>query len=134
MIKILTIARFASVVVYASAATLEAANAPGSASRHWTADNGNGTYSNPLFYEEFEDPDVIRVGDDYYFAGTTMHMNPAVQIMRHHAHVAHQSPLIRHPAKHARPRHRHLAWCQSRAEKRSGVQVEDRRVNGSRHS
>ena len=34
-----------------------------------------------MFYEEFEDPDVIRVGDDYYLAGTTMHMNPAVQIM-----------------------------------------------------
>ena len=52
-----------------------------SPSRHWTADNGNGTYSNPLFSEEFEDPDVIRVGSDYYLAGTTMHMNPGVQIM-----------------------------------------------------
>ena len=51
------------------------------AAKHWTADNGNGTYSNPLFYEEFEDPDVIRVDDDYYLAGTTMHMNPAVQLM-----------------------------------------------------
>jgi beta-xylosidase len=51
------------------------------AARSWTADNGNGTYSNPLFHEEFEDPDVIRVGEDYYLAGTTMHMNPAVQIM-----------------------------------------------------
>jgi len=50
--------------------------------KHWTADNGNGTYSNPLFYEEFEDPDVIRVGDTYYLAGTTMHMNPAVQLMQ----------------------------------------------------
>ncbi len=47
----------------------------------WTADNGNGTYSNPLFYEEFEDPDPIRVGDDYYLAGTTMHMNPAVIVL-----------------------------------------------------
>jgi signal peptidase I len=28
------------------------------ATKHWTADNGNGTYSNPLFYEEFEDPDI----------------------------------------------------------------------------
>ncbi len=54
---------------------------PPAATKHWTADNGNGTYSNPLFYEEFEDPDVIRVGDDYYLAGTTMHMMPAVQIM-----------------------------------------------------
>jgi xylan 1,4-beta-xylosidase len=55
--------------------------APQGADTCWTADNGNGTYSNPLFYEEFEDPDVIRVGDDYYLAGTTMHMNPAVQLM-----------------------------------------------------
>src|SRR5215469_5029703 len=47
----------------------------------WTADNGNGTYSNPLFYEEFEDPDVLRVGDDYYLAGTTMHMNPALIVL-----------------------------------------------------
>ena len=31
----------------------------------WTADNGNGTYTNPLFYDEFSDPDIIRVGDDY---------------------------------------------------------------------
>jgi xylan 1,4-beta-xylosidase len=49
--------------------------------KNWTADNGNGTYSNPLFYEEFEDPDPIRVGDDYYLAGTTMHMMPAVIVM-----------------------------------------------------
>ncbi|MFC1551168.1 family 43 glycosylhydrolase [Candidatus Latescibacterota bacterium] len=59
------------------------AQAPaGSVEKNWTADNGNGTYSNPLFYEEFEDPDIIRVGDTYYLAGTTMHMNPAVQIMQ----------------------------------------------------
>src|SRR5512145_577601 len=51
------------------------------AARHWTADNGNGAYSNPLFYGEFEDPDVIRVGDDYYLVGTTMHMNPALEIL-----------------------------------------------------
>jgi xylan 1,4-beta-xylosidase len=51
------------------------------APRSWTADNGNGTYSNPLFYEEFEDPDVIRVGEDYYLAGTTMHMNPALIVL-----------------------------------------------------
>lgn len=36
----------------------------------WTADNGNGTYTNPIFYEEFPDPDLIKVGDDYYLTGT----------------------------------------------------------------
>ena len=37
-------------------------------SKSWSADNGNGTYTNPLTYDEFSDPDVIRVGDDYYLA------------------------------------------------------------------
>lgn len=54
---------------------------PPAATKHWTADNGNGTYSNPLFYGEFEDPDPIRVGEDYYLAGTTMHMMPAVELL-----------------------------------------------------
>jgi beta-xylosidase len=63
------------------ATTLDSSGLPLAATKHWTADNGNGTYSNPLFYEEFDDPDVIRVGEDYYLAGTTMHMMPAVQIM-----------------------------------------------------
>lgn len=50
-------------------------------SQSWTADNGNGTYSNPLFYEEFSDPDIIRVGEDFYMAGTTMHAMPGVIVM-----------------------------------------------------
>ena len=47
----------------------------------WTADNGNGTFTNPLFYDEFSDPDVLRVGDDYYLAGTTMHTVPGLVIL-----------------------------------------------------
>ena len=29
--------------------------------RSWTADNGNGTYTNPLFYDEFSDPDILMI-------------------------------------------------------------------------
>lgn len=47
----------------------------------WTADNGNGTFTNPLFYDEFSDPDLIRVGDDYYLTGTTMHTMPGLPIL-----------------------------------------------------
>lgn len=47
----------------------------------WTADNGNGTYTNPLFYDEFSDPDMIRVGGDFYLAGTTMHCVPGVVVL-----------------------------------------------------
>ncbi len=47
----------------------------------WMADNGNGTYTNPLFYDEFSDPDLIRVGDDYYLTGTTMHSMPGLPVL-----------------------------------------------------
>ncbi|MHA6297486.1 glycoside hydrolase family 43 protein [Devosia sp. CAU 1758] len=47
----------------------------------WTADNGNGTYTNPLFYEEFSDPDIIRVGADFYMTGTTMHTMPGLPVL-----------------------------------------------------
>ena len=52
-----------------------------SSAQSWTADNGNGTFTNPLFYDEFSDPDIIRVGDDYYLAGTTMHSVPGLVIL-----------------------------------------------------
>ena len=48
----------------------------------WTPDNGNGTFTNPLFYDEFSDPDIIRVGDWFYLTGTTMHAMPGLPILR----------------------------------------------------
>ena len=49
--------------------------------RTWTSDNGDGTFTNPLFYDEFSDPDMIRVGDDYYLTGTTNHSSPGLPIL-----------------------------------------------------
>ena len=47
----------------------------------WVADNGNGTYANPLFFDEFSDCDLIRVGSDYYLTGTTMHSMPGLPVL-----------------------------------------------------
>ena len=58
-----------------------AVRAPTGLAQTWSADNGNGTYSNPLFYEEFSDPDLIRVGSDFYLTGTTMHSMPGLPIL-----------------------------------------------------
>ncbi|HLP16225.1 MAG TPA: family 43 glycosylhydrolase, partial [Bacteroidota bacterium] len=55
--------------------------APKAPGQSWTADNGNGTYTNPLFYDEFSDPDMIRVGDDFYLTGTTMHCVPGLPVL-----------------------------------------------------
>jgi CBS domain-containing protein len=48
----------------------------------WLADNGNGTFTNPLFFDEFSDPDLIRVGSDYYMTGTAMHSMPGLPVLR----------------------------------------------------
>jgi beta-xylosidase len=72
---------FAGTSLLCLGATPDSSGSSAAVAQSWTADNGNGTYSNPLFYEEFEDPDVIRVGEDYYLAGTTMHMNPALIVL-----------------------------------------------------
>jgi len=56
--------------------------ATGLSTKTWTPDNGNGTFTNPLFYDEFSDPDLIRVGDWFYLTGTTMHAMPGLPILR----------------------------------------------------
>jgi xylan 1,4-beta-xylosidase len=66
---------------WAVVAASVAITAPAAHAQSWTADNGNGTYTNPLFYEEVSDPDVIRVGDDFYLATTTMHVVPGVVVL-----------------------------------------------------
>ena len=67
--------RLATVILFAVSYLLP------SSAQSWTADNGNGTFTNPLFYDEFSDPDILRVGDDYYLAGTTMHAVPGLVIL-----------------------------------------------------
>lgn len=47
----------------------------------WTADNGDGTFSNPLMFGDYPDNDIIRVGDTYYMSSTSMHLFPACPIM-----------------------------------------------------
>ena len=56
--------------------------APAAVPQTWTADNGNGTFTNPLFFDEFSDPDMIRVGSDFYLTGTTMHSMPGLPVLR----------------------------------------------------
>ena len=46
----------------------------------WNADNGDGTFTNPLMWGDWPDPDVIRVGDDFYMVSTSMHYVPGCPI------------------------------------------------------
>src|SRR4051794_38805649 len=72
--------RLTGAALSASLATLAPA-AHAQTPRTWTADNGNGTFTNPLFHDEFSDPDIIRVGDEFYLTGTTMHAMPGLPVL-----------------------------------------------------
>lgn len=47
----------------------------------WVADNGDGTYKNPIIYADYSDPDVVRVGDDYYMTASSFNSAPALPIL-----------------------------------------------------
>lgn len=47
----------------------------------WTADNGDGTYSNPILYTDYSDPDAIRVGEDYFLIASSFCNTPAVPLL-----------------------------------------------------
>lgn len=46
------------------------------------SNNGDGTYTNPVIYSDFPDPDVIRVDSTYYMVSTTMFIFPRVTILK----------------------------------------------------
>lgn len=52
------------------------------AATEYTADNGDGTFKNPLLWGDWPDPDVIRVGDYFYMVSTSMHYVPGSPILR----------------------------------------------------
>lgn len=50
-------------------------------SQVWVADNGDGTYKNPIINADYSDPDAIRVGDDYYMTSSSFNCVPGLPIL-----------------------------------------------------
>ncbi len=44
-------------------------------------DNGNGTYNNPILPGDYSDPDVIRVGEDYFAITSTFQFVPGITVL-----------------------------------------------------
>ncbi|MCX7984249.1 MAG: glycoside hydrolase 43 family protein [Bacteroidetes bacterium] len=47
----------------------------------WEPDLGNGMYKNPVIYADYSDPDVIRVGSDYYLVASSFSHFPGLPIL-----------------------------------------------------
>lgn len=89
-----------------------------SVSKVWVADNGNGTYHNPVLNADYSDPDVIRVGDDFYLVSSSFEDMPALPVL--HSKDLVNWTIIGHalarlsPYEHfAVPRHGDGVWAPS---------------------
>lgn len=47
----------------------------------WVADNGDGTYKNPILYADYSDPDLVRVGEDFYMTASSFNVIPGLPIL-----------------------------------------------------
>ena len=47
----------------------------------WIPDQGDGTFRNPIIHADYSDPDVIRVGEDYYLTASSFNCTPGLPIL-----------------------------------------------------
>lgn len=47
----------------------------------WQSDNGDGTYKNPILFTDYSDPDVVKVGNDYYMTASSFNCVPGLPIL-----------------------------------------------------
>ena len=47
----------------------------------WVADQGDGTYKNPILHGDYSDPDVVRVGEDFYMTASSFNAAPGLPIL-----------------------------------------------------
>lgn len=87
-------------------------------SKVWVADNGNGTYKNPIINADYSDPDAIRVGNDYYMISSSFEDVPGLPIL--HSKDLVNWTIIGHalnkliPQEHfSTPRHGEGIWAPS---------------------
>lgn len=50
-------------------------------SKVWVPDLGNGKYKNPVIFADYSDPDVCRVGNDYYLVASSFDAIPGLPLL-----------------------------------------------------
>ena len=85
-----------------SMCTLSVALAQQYRSQVWCPDNRDGTYSNPVLYADYSDPDVCAVGEDYYLTASSFNCVPGLPIL-HSKDLVNWS-IIGHALKELEPK------------------------------
>ncbi|MEA3189294.1 MAG: hypothetical protein QOD99_3124 [Chthoniobacter sp.] len=81
----------------------------------WVPDRGDGTYCNPVLCADYSDPDVIRVGEDFYLIASSFNCTPGLPIL--HSHDLANWTIINHALtnlpdpRFAEPQHGQGVWA-----------------------
>ena len=84
----------------------------------WVADQGDGTYKNPILYADYSDPDACRVGEDFYMTSSSFGCVPGLQIL-HSKDLVNWSivgaaiPYAIPPVNNEAPQHGNRVWAPS---------------------
>jgi beta-xylosidase len=83
--------------------------------KKWIPDLGNGSYKNPVIFMDYSDPDVVKVGDDFYMTASSFHCVPALPIL--HSNDLVNWKIVNHAIQRFedpafdRPQHGNGAWA-----------------------
>jgi len=82
----------------------------------WHPDRGDGTYQNPIIHADYSDPDVVRVGADFYMVSSSFNCAPALPVL--HSKDLVNWEIINHVFLHQppydvfdRPQHGNGVWA-----------------------
>jgi len=119
-VRLLPLLCFAASVIFNLPISGQPASAGSSdrVSKVWNPDAGDGTYKNPILYADYSDPDIIRVGSDFYLVASSFDAVPGLPILHskdlvHWELIGHgfqqQPPIDAYRA----PQHGNGAWAPS---------------------
>jgi beta-xylosidase len=82
----------------------------------WVADLGDGTYRNPVLFADYSDPDVVRVGADFYMTASSFTNTPGLPVLHSRDLVnwrliGHALPRLVPVDHHATPRRGGGVWA-----------------------
>ncbi|WP_221892320.1 glycoside hydrolase family 43 protein [Teredinibacter haidensis] len=83
----------------------------------WVSDLGNGEYKNPVLFADYSDPDLVKVGDDFYMVASSFNAMPGIPVLHSKdlvnweiiGHVYERLPF----EKFERPAHGDGSWAPS---------------------
>ena len=84
----------------------------------WCPDPGNGKYINPIIDADYSDPDVVRVGDDYYMTTSSFSDIPGLPVLHskdlvNWTIIGHAIAEMPDYAKFQPPNHGNAVWAPS---------------------